>query len=124
MRLPCEPFHWQARPWASLALRASLGVARLTNYYEWVGRNQHFLGFQRAGRYQLPALLADVRRLPAGVTEVALHPSLADGFPYAQYQGYQELQTILQDEFLSHLQQAGVTLTSWHQCARGTGLYS
>ena len=81
-------------------------------------RNDHFLGFQRAGLYTSTTLLADLRVLPEGLTELALHPSTRDGWPYAGLNGRQELQAVLDERLPGWLDELNIQLTSWEKATQ------
>jgi hopanoid biosynthesis associated protein HpnK len=72
MRLPQEaapPLF--LRPWLAL-LRRRLRAAGIVH-------NDHVVGIAASGRMDEAALLAALARLPAGVTEIYLHPALVSG---------------------------------------------
>jgi hopanoid biosynthesis associated protein HpnK len=72
MRLPQEASPpWLLRPWLAL-LRRRLHAAGIVH-------NDHVTGIAASGRMDEATLLAALARLPAGVTEIYLHPALASG---------------------------------------------
>lgn len=112
IRIPNERVRDRVRLIGLLQVRASLAVAQALTATVSLARNDHFLGFRRAGGYKLDALLADIARLPAGLTELGLHPSFGES-PYVGYAGDEERQALLSDKFTEALRQAGVRLVSW-----------
>ncbi len=113
LRIPLERHSRPGRTIASLALRTSLFGARLLQPKTDLKSNDHFLGFRRAGAYDADSLINDLALLPAGVTELALHPSTKDNLPYKNLRGDAERQAILHDEFPAHLERLGIELISW-----------
>src|SRR5205085_10393703 len=103
LRLPRERNGLPMRRAASLALDTSLAVSKLLTACEGLHHNDHFLGFKRAGAYASAELLADLRRLPAGLTEIALHPSLNDGVPYPHFLGNRERLALLDKSLPEHI---------------------
>jgi hypothetical protein len=75
--------------------------------------NNHFLGFSRAGAYGVEQLMEDLRTIPAGVTEIALHPSMADRTPYPKLHGNRERLALLNDDLPERIEQLGIELTTW-----------
>jgi len=75
--------------------------------------NDHFLGFKRAGAYGMKELLEDIRSIPEGLTEIALHPSIEDQVPYPKLFGNRERQALLDDSLLDQIQASGIQLTTW-----------
>ena len=98
---------------ATLALDASLTVSKLLSTSLGLRHNDHFLGFKRAGSYASAELIADLRKLPAGLTEVTLHPSLEDGMPYPHLFGNRERRAALDESLHEQLKDAGIELTTW-----------
>ncbi len=115
LRLPNERRAKPLRGASSLAIRASLHFAQMIAPASNVRYNDNFLGFERAGAYTLPALIADTKSLQTGVTELALHPSVRDNFPYSGLRGLSELQAVLNDSFIEALTVEGIDLTSWNK---------
>ncbi len=116
LRWPHERRPRPLRKGASLGLRASLFSARLIaprRAEAVIRRNDHFLGFERAGAYGLEELIADLELVQPGVTELALHPSTEDGVPYPRLQGDRERRAVLADSLPEHLDRLGIELTSW-----------
>lgn len=101
----------------SFALRTSLGISRAVAPWTGLRHNDHFLGFQRVGGYALAELIEDLRRMPNGLTEIALHPSREDGVPYPNLCGDRERQALLDDSFLAQIKRLGIELTSWEMVA-------
>jgi chitin disaccharide deacetylase len=114
LRLPNEQRKSAMRGASSIAIRASLKAARFIAPASKIRHNDHFLGFERAGNYDLPALLEDVKSLREGVTELALHPGVRDNFPYAGLRGRSELMAVLDQKFVAALSAESVELTSWN----------
>ncbi len=117
LRHPRERGARPERRATSFALRASLGISRAVAPCAGLRHNDHFLGFQRAGGYGLAELIEDLRRMPNGLTEIALHPSREDGVPYPNLCGDRERQALLDDSFLAQIKRLGIELTSWEMVA-------
>ncbi|MGH8145362.1 MAG: hopanoid biosynthesis-associated protein HpnK [Rhodanobacteraceae bacterium] len=80
MRLPAEPgMPLWLRPWIAL-MRRRLDQAGIIH-------NDHVFGIRRSGAMDEPALLAILRDLPDGISEVYLHPAIDDGLA-ASMSGY------------------------------------
>ena len=114
LRLPNEQRSSSIRGASSLAIRASLMTARFIAPTSKIRHNDHFLGFERAGNYDLASLLEDVKSLREGVTELALHPSVRENYPYAGLRGYSELLAVLDDSFDVALTNERCELASWN----------
>lgn len=114
LRLPNEQRNSSIRSTSSFALRASLTTARFIASPAKIGHNDHFLGFERAGNYDLISLLEDVKSLREGVTELALHPSVRENYPYAGLRGRSELMAVLDDSLAVALANEGCELASWN----------
>ncbi len=114
LRLPNEQRNSSMRGASSIAIRASLMTARFIAPASKIRHNDHFLGFERAGEYDLPSLLEDVKSLREGVTELALHPSIRENYPYSGLRGRSELMAVLDQKFVAALSAESVELTSWN----------
>lgn len=115
LRLPNEHRNSSIRGASSLSIRASLKTARLIAPPSKIRHNDHFLGFERAGNYDLASLVEDVKSLKEGVTELALHPSVRDNFPYAGLRGQAELMAVLDDSFIEMLIAEKIELIAWNK---------
>ena len=115
LRCPNERQNQSIRGASSLALRSSLMTARFIAPTSKIRHNDHFLGFERAGNYDLPALLEDVKLLRQGVTELALHPSVRENYPYAGLRGRSELLAVLDHSLVEALTAEKVELTTWNK---------
>ncbi|MFN0121456.1 MAG: carbohydrate deacetylase [Blastocatellia bacterium] len=117
LRLPREIHSQPGRALAGMALRGALATARLTSHRATNGmrHNQHFLGFRRAGAYGFNDLIADLELLPPGLTELALHPSTRDQFPYPKLNGNRERLSLLDNALPAHLQRLGIELSTWER---------
>lgn len=113
LRMPRERSDLPLRRVESLALGASLNVARLVTGNKNLHHNDHFLGFKRAGVYGMAELIDDLRNLPSGLTEIALHPSTADGVPYVNLLGNRERQALLDRSWNIWLADLEIELTTW-----------
>ncbi len=113
LRWPGERVPDRLRLAGALALRASLAVARRLNTPAGLRCNEHFLGFRQAGGYNVAKLLNDIAALPAGVTELAVHPSQQDRIPYPAYRGRGEHEALLDAHFRQSLPALDVKLISW-----------
>ena len=114
LRLPNEQRNSSMRGASSLAIRASLMTARFIAPASKIRHNDHFLGFERAGNYDVESLLEDVKSLRQGVTELALHPSVRENYPYAGLRGRSELRAVLDDSFILALAAKEITLAAWN----------
>lgn len=113
LRLPREQNALPLRRAGASALGASLTCARLLVGESGLRHNDHFLGFKRAGAYGFDELVSDLRNLPAGVTELALHPSVADENPYPNLFGNRERQALLNPALPEILAGLEIELTTW-----------
>src|SRR5215510_9786234 len=113
IRLPRERSSLPMRRAAALALDASLTVSKLLSPSIGLRHNDHFLGFKRAGAYGSSELIADLLKLPAGLTEVTLHPSLEDGIPYPRLFGNRERLAAIDESLREQLSDTGIELTTW-----------
>src|SRR5262245_55309084 len=112
LRLPRECSGLPMRRAATLALDISLTVSKLLSTSLGLRHNDHFLGFKRTGAYGGSELIADLRKLPAGLTEVTLHPSLEDGMPYPRLFGNRERLAALDESLHEQLSDSGIELTT------------
>lgn len=101
-----------------MALRASWTLARAVTPTAALRHNDHFLGFTRAGAYQRAALAADLRQLPEGLTEIALHPSVMNGAPYPHYFGRGELLALLDESLPAEIARLGIEMTTWEEATQ------
>ncbi len=69
------------------------------------------------GAYGLRELLGDLQTLPSGLTEIALHPSMAEGVPYHHLNGDRERRALLDDSLLGQINRLGIELTTWGKVA-------
>ena len=113
LRLPLERSSLPMRRAGAFGLSASLAVARLMSSSKGLHHNDHLLGCKRAGAYELTTLLDDLRAIPDGLTEIALHPSTADNFPYPTLFGNRERQNMLDPSLPERLAELGIELTTW-----------
>lgn len=118
LRLPRERNRLPLRRAGTLALGASLAAARLAASSAGLHHNDHFLGFKRAGAYGLAELLGDLRALPEGLTEIALHPSTRDESPYPNLFGNRERLALLDASLPAELAAMGIEITTWRDAAR------
>jgi hopanoid biosynthesis associated protein HpnK len=103
MRLPREAAApLLLRPWLAL-LRRRLDAAGIAH-------NDHVVGIADSGRMDEATLLAALARLPAGVTEIYLHPALVSGVHVAPsmagYRHADELAALLSPRVRAALDQA------------------
>ncbi len=118
LRWPWENGAWVKRPAGFTALKSALVVSSLIVPQADLFRNDQVLGFQRAGAYELTELTENLRRLPPGVTELVLHPSVRDGQPYSRLSGNREREALLDKNLLGHITGLGIEITSWEQLTR------
>jgi predicted glycoside hydrolase/deacetylase ChbG (UPF0249 family) len=96
-----------------LSLAISRGMIRRTNLLH----NDYFLGFMRVGAYGITELVADLQTIPTGLTEIALHPSITDGVPYATLYGDRERKALLDPSLPDRIKHLGIDLTNWSTAA-------
>ncbi|HQR32858.1 MAG TPA: ChbG/HpnK family deacetylase [Blastocatellia bacterium] len=113
LRFPREQNALPLRRVGAWALGASLAVSRLLVVKSGLRHNDHFLGFKRAGVYGFHELVSDLKNLSAGVTELALHPSIADENPYPNLFGNRERQALLNPALPEIFAELEIELTSW-----------
>lgn len=113
IRLPREKSRLLKRRAGALALNSSLALSRLISEGKGLGCNDYLLGFKRAGAYELATLIDDLRAIPAGLVEIALHPSTADKIPYAGLFGNRERLALLDQTLPQRLVDLGIELTTW-----------
>jgi len=113
LRQPREAHAEPARLAGSLAILASLTVSQAMSPRTRLRHNDHFLGFRRAGGYGSAELIQDLGMMRAGLTELALHPSIEDAVPYPHLRGNRERQALLDDSFLDQAARLGIELTTW-----------
>ncbi len=115
LRMPHEQRSQSIRGASSLAIWSSLAAARFIAPASKIRHNDHFLGFERAGNYDLESLVEDVKSLREGVTELALHPSVLENYPYTGLRGRSELLAVLDDSLVEALTAEKVELTAWNK---------
>ncbi|MGE0129233.1 MAG: carbohydrate deacetylase [Blastocatellales bacterium] len=113
LRWPCECGTWKVRRTGTVGLNASLFITKSLIRRTGLRHNNYFLGFTRAGGYGIEELMKDLRTIPAGVTEIALHPSMTDGYPYPNLHGNRERLALLRDDLPAWIKQLGIELTTW-----------
>jgi len=118
LRWPSENGSWVRRLAGFTALKFALVVSSRTVPQAKLFRNDQFLGFRRAGAYELTELIEDLRCLPPGVTELALHPSMRDGQPYSRLSGNREREALLDETLVGRITDLGIEITSWEQLTR------
>lgn len=115
LRWPRERGTGKFRRMGSTALSASLHLTKALIWRTGLRHNDHFLGFSRAGAYGMEELIGDLRMIPIGVTEIALHPSMVDGAPYPKLCGNRERLALLSDDLHDRIEQLGIELTTWEK---------
>jgi len=118
LRLPREINALPLRRAGALAMNASLAIACRATAKNSLRHNDHFLGFKRAGAYDFRGLVNDLRKIPAGVTELALHPSIADNTPYPNLFGNRERQALLDPALPQVLAELEIELITWRNLAQ------
>lgn len=113
LRLPLERNRLPMRRAGVWGLGASLAVSTRIISGKSLHHNNHFLGFKRAGAYGLKELIDDLRELPPGLTELALHPSIEDETPYRNLFGNRERLALLDESLPQQLADIGIELTTW-----------
>lgn len=113
LRWPHERGIRKLRRIGTIGLDTSLTITKALIWRDGLRHNNHFLGFSRVGAYGIDELMEDLRTIPAGVTEIALHPSMADGAPYPKLRGNRERLALLNDDLPDRIKQLGIELTTW-----------
>jgi predicted glycoside hydrolase/deacetylase ChbG (UPF0249 family) len=113
LRHPCEKGALPFRRKSALALQTSLSISQQVARRTGLRHNDYFLGFRRVGAYGVSELIEDLRRIPNGLTEIALHPSIKDGIPYPKLNGNLERKALLDDSLPGRIKQLGIELTAW-----------
>jgi len=109
-------------PWFKRAISGSLGVQR-ARFHRVLARHQcrttdHFAGFQITGRFRTPELVALIRALPEGSTELMCHPGRATGelrraHTRLKESREQELAALIAPETRRALAESGVELVNY-----------
>lgn len=118
LRLPRERNPVPIRRAGAFALASSLAFSRFLAGNSGVRHNHHLLGFKRAGAYGIQQLVNDLRHLPAGITELALHPSTTDGNPYPNLYGNLERQALLHPAFPEVLAELKIAQITWNEISK------
>jgi predicted glycoside hydrolase/deacetylase ChbG (UPF0249 family) len=113
LRHPCEKGSLPIRRKSALALQTSLSISQQVARHTRLRHNDNFLGFRRVGAYGVTELIEDLRRIPKGLTEIALHPSIKDGIPYPKLNGDLERKALLDDSLPGRIKRLGIELTTW-----------
>jgi len=113
LRHPSEKGTWPIRRKSALALQSSLAISQRVTRRTGLRHNDNFLGFRRVGAYGVTELIEDLRRIPYGLTEIALHPSMKDGVPYPKLNGDLERKTLLDDSLPGRIKGLGIELITW-----------
>lgn len=113
LRHPREDAIRSERRGGAQALRLSLAVSRQMVRTTNLLHNDYFLGFMRAGAYGTREIVADLRTIPNGLTEIALHPSIKDGVPYPKLYGDRERKALLDSSLPDRISELGIALTTW-----------
>lgn len=112
-RLPREKSEIGLRRTAGFALCQAANVSRGIFPNRNVRLNNHFLGFKRAGFYGEAEMIADVKNLKNGVTELCLHPSLDDGVPYPALRGTLEYEAMTGSKLWRQIAESEIEITTW-----------
>ncbi len=119
LRMPRERYSMPGRKLASLGLNGAIFCSQITQWRNTqINLNDHFLGFRRAGAYDDFSLRADLKMLPNGLTEIALHPSTVDYLPYPSMQGKQELDALLAKDLHAYCASLGIEFVNWESVGR------
>ncbi|HEY3114820.1 MAG TPA: ChbG/HpnK family deacetylase [Gemmatimonadaceae bacterium] len=117
LRVPCEPFGVNARDWRATLKKAGLLFCVALSVRPGVKKSaDKFFGISLQGGKSFAArLFALVPQLPAGTTELMVHPGYADA-ALAEQDSYRleretELRVLCSREFRELLDRCGVTLT-------------
>lgn len=117
LRHPREAATHSLRRAGARALQLSLATSRGMIRRTQLRHNDYFLGFMRAGAYGVAELIADLRTIPNGLTEIALHPSVADGVPYPNLRGDRERAALLDSSLPDRIKSLGIDITTWSEAA-------
>ncbi|MCY7344910.1 MAG: ChbG/HpnK family deacetylase [Pyrinomonadaceae bacterium] len=112
-RQPSEQNEIRLRRAAGFALRQAANVSRTFSPNRNLSLNNHFLGFKRVGIYGETEMVADVRNLKNGVTELCVHPSLDDGIPYPAIRGTLEYEALSGSKLWKQIVESEIELTTW-----------
>jgi predicted glycoside hydrolase/deacetylase ChbG (UPF0249 family) len=113
LRHPRENDNQPIRRKSALALQTSLAISRKVASRTGLCHNDYFLGFKRVGAYGMTELIEDLQRIPEGLTEIALHPSVEDGVPYPKLCGDRERRALLDDSLPGCIKGLGIDITTW-----------
>ncbi len=117
LRHPREAAHGVGGRYGARALRLSLAISRRMIRRTNLLHNDYFLGFERAGSYDISEMVADLQTIPDGLTEIALHPSMKDGVPYPRLRGDRERKALLDTSLRDRIKGLGIDLTTWGTAA-------
>jgi predicted glycoside hydrolase/deacetylase ChbG (UPF0249 family) len=112
VRWPHERENAAFRQASAIALTVYLHLTKTLVWLTGLRRNNHFLGFSRAGAYGVAELIKDLRMIPDGVTEIAPHPSMVDGGPDPKLRGKRERLALFSDDPHFQIEQLGIELTT------------
>lgn len=113
LRIPQEVNQIADRKLTATALNANLFISNRITPKTALRHNDHFLGFKRAGGYGINEFLADLPNVREGITELALHPSTKNFFPYPTLRGNDEREAVLSHQFQLEIQRLNIALTNW-----------
>ncbi len=112
-RQPYERNEIRLRRAAGFALRQAANVSTTFFPNRNLSLNHHFLGFKRVGIYGETEMVADVKNLKYGVTELCVHPSLDDGIPYPAIRGTLEYETLSGSKLWKQIAESEIEITTW-----------
>ncbi len=112
-RLPCEENEIRLRRAAGFALRQAANVSKTLFPNRNLSLNNHFLGFKRVGIYGETEMVADVKNLKNGVTELCVHPSLDDEIPYPAIRGTLEYEALSGSKLWKQIVESEIEITTW-----------
>lgn len=119
VRLPREKNEIRLRRGAGFALQQAATVSKtLFSRRKPVRLNNHFLGFKRAGACGEAEIIADLKNLKEGVTELCVHPSLDDGVPYSALRGTLEYEALSGSELWKQIAESKIELTTWTELSK------
>lgn len=118
VRLPREENKIRLRRVAGFALCQASKVSSAFFTHRSLNVNNHFLGFKRAGIYGENEMIADLKNLKEGVTELCVHPSLDDGVPYPALRGTLEYEALSSPKLWREIAASKIELTTWTELAK------
>lgn len=118
VRMSGEKNEIRQRRAAGFALRQAANFSETFFPNQNIRTNNHFLGFKRAGSYGEQEMIADLKNLENGVTELCIHPSLDDGVPYQDLRGTLEYEALANANLWKQIAELQIELTTWEKFSK------